>query len=204
MSIKEGSIDRRVSRTKKALSESLMALMQKKEFRAIAISEIVGLAELNRGTFYKHYQFKEDLLEEVIDDVMTDLIRSYREPYIHVDTFELSNLTSASIKIFEHVTRYSTFYTIIVNSNVLPGFQNKISNEFKKLSKLDLETCYPTTKINNELLASFHAYAILGMIIEWVQEGFKYSPSYMAEQLLEIINKDPKKAVYKTKPILTL
>jgi AcrR family transcriptional regulator len=204
MSIKECSIDRRVRKTKKALSESLISLMQKKEFRGISISEIVGLAELNRGTFYKHYQYKEDLLEEVIDDVMTDLIRSYREPYLHIDTFELSNLTSSSIKIFEHVARYSTFYTIIVNSNVLPGFQNKICNEFKNISKLDLEKCYPTHNINNELLASYSAYAILGMIIEWVQEGFKYSPSYMAEQLLEIINHDPKKVVYKTKLFLTL
>jgi len=199
MSIKERSIDRRVRRTKKVLSESLISLMMKKEFRDISITEIVDLADLNRGTFYKHYQYKEDLLDEVIDDVMTDLIKSYREPYQNVDTFVVSNLSSASIKIFEHVSRHSIFYTIIVNSNVLPGFQNRICNEFKKLSKQDLTICYPNTKINNELLASYHAYAILGMIIEWVQDGFKYSPSYMADQLLEIMNHDPMKVIYKIK-----
>ncbi|MBO8156945.1 MAG: hypothetical protein H0Z32_10825 [Bacillaceae bacterium] len=35
------------------------------------------------------------------------------------------------------------------------------------------------------------------MIIEWVNNGFKYSSSYMAEQLVEILKLDQKKASYK-------
>lgn len=79
MSIKEAGNDRRVRRTKKALKESLISLIQEKEFREISVKDIVQLADLNRGTFYKHYQYKEDLLEEVIDDVILDLIASYRD-----------------------------------------------------------------------------------------------------------------------------
>ncbi|WP_283652304.1 MULTISPECIES: TetR-like C-terminal domain-containing protein [unclassified Paenibacillus] len=36
------------------------------------------------------------------------------------------------------------------------------------------------------------------MIIEWVNEDFKHSPRYMAEQLLEIMKHNTSHAVYKT------
>jgi AcrR family transcriptional regulator len=83
--------------------------MQKKDFKEISITDIVKLADLNRGTFYKHYQYKEDVLNEIIDDVITDLIASYREPYRNRDTFEVSNLTSNAIKVFEHVNKHANF-----------------------------------------------------------------------------------------------
>ncbi|MFC7560067.1 TetR-like C-terminal domain-containing protein [Paenibacillus farraposensis] len=41
--------------------------------------------------------------------------------------------------------------------------------------------------INREIQTSYYAYAILGMIIEWVNRDFHHSPRYMAEQLLEIV-----------------
>ena len=42
--------------------------------------------------------------------------------------------------------------------------------------------------INIELFSNFQAHAILGMIIEWINDDFHYSPDYMAEQLIEILN----------------
>lgn len=93
----------------------------------------------------------------------------------------VSEITSSAIKIFEHVGKYATFYTMIVKSNALPGFHFRISNELKVLFLHDLADSQPNARINNELHASYQAYAILGMIMEWVNGGFKYSSSYMAE-----------------------
>ncbi|WP_260631365.1 TetR-like C-terminal domain-containing protein [Neobacillus niacini] len=39
-----------------------------------------------------------------------------------------------------------------------------------------------------ELKGIFYSYALFGMIVEWIKGGFKYSSSYMADQLLKIIN----------------
>ncbi|PLR80581.1 TetR/AcrR family transcriptional regulator [Bacillus canaveralius] len=198
MSKNSANIDRRIKKTKAALKVSIITLMQRKDFEDISITDIVQLADLNRGTFYKHYQYKEELLEEVIDDVITDLIASYREPYQNSETFEVRNLTSSAIKIFEHVANYSSFYTLIVQSNTLSGFQNRICNELRNLALQDLEDCQPNSKINRELRGSYQAYAVFGMIIEWINDGFKYSSNYMAEQLLEIIKNNPANHIYKT------
>jgi AcrR family transcriptional regulator len=193
------SVDRRISRSKHLLKEALVSLMQTKEFKEITIKDIVERADLNRGTFYKHYQYKEDLLEEIIEDVISDLITSYREPYMGEETFEVTKLTISSIKIFDHVEKHKEFYTLIVNSNTLIGFQNRISHVLKDLALHDLYVHLPNSKINPELQASYHAYAILGMIMEWIRGGFIYSSTYLAEQLLEYIKLDKGNAVYKFK-----
>ncbi|WP_050616693.1 TetR/AcrR family transcriptional regulator [Bacillus testis] len=179
-------IDRRITKSKQALKGALLSLMKEKDFKAIAITDIVQVANLNRGTFYKHYQYKDDLLEEIMDDVIADLIESYREPYKGNENFDVKNLTSSAIKIFEHVDHYKEFYTLL-QSSTLSGFQDKICLVLKEIALQDLFDMLPDAVINRELLASYHAFAIFGMIKEWINHQFKYSADYMAEQLLAIV-----------------
>lgn len=181
--------NRRISKSKKELKNALILLMEKKDFKKNTVTDIVILADLNRGTFYKHYQTQDELLNELIDDVMEDLIKSYKEPYLHSDKFIISELTTSTIKIFEHVASYSNFYTIIVNSNALPGFQNKICDILKQLVLQNLEVVTNINKkINSDLFSSYNAHALFGLIFEWVKGGFKYTSKHMAEQLIEILS----------------
>lgn len=73
----------------------------------------------------------------------------------------------------------------------------KIGKVLRDLALKDLDEYAPDPKINREIHASYRVYAIIGMIIEWVNSDFKYSSRYMAEQLVEILKLDQKKAAYK-------
>ncbi|WP_148129013.1 TetR/AcrR family transcriptional regulator, partial [Nosocomiicoccus sp. HMSC067E10] len=42
--------------------ESLIKLMQEKSFNSISIGEITKLADLDRTTFYRNFDSKEDIL----------------------------------------------------------------------------------------------------------------------------------------------
>ena len=192
--------NRSINKSKKALKDALIILMKAKEFNKISITDLVNVADLNRGTFYKHYQSTEELLNDLIDNVIGDLIQSYREPYLQTNEFIIGELTTSSIKIFEHVDSYSDFYTNIVNSNVLPGFQNKICDVLKQLALQDLEVVVlnKNARINTDLFSSFNAYAIFGLIVEWIKSDFTYSPTYMAEQLIEILKYNSTKTIFNT------
>ncbi|GIN86224.1 TetR family transcriptional regulator [Heyndrickxia sporothermodurans] len=194
----EKNIDRRIKKSKSALKDALIILMQNKNFKDITITDIVQQADLNRGTFYKHYQYKEDLLNEMIDNVILDLIASYREPYQNTETFKVKELTSSSIKIFDHVLKHASFYSLVIKSNVISDFQLRFCTELKKLSIHDLIAHNPNPNINSELQSSYQANAILGMIIEWVNGDFKYSSKYMAEQLFLMIKSSPSNSIFKT------
>ncbi|KKC49968.1 TetR family transcriptional regulator [Paenibacillus sp. D9] len=180
--------NRRVSKTKRELKDALILLMETKEFKHITVTDIVTRAELNRGTFYKHYQTKEELLGELMNDVMEDLIRAYNEPYLHTDKLVIGELTASSVIIFKHVDSYSDFYRIIINSNALPGFQDRICGTLKQLVMQEQDIMGSSDgKINPDLFASYIAYALFGLIVEWVKEGYKYTPDHMAEQLIRIL-----------------
>ncbi|WP_051506901.1 TetR/AcrR family transcriptional regulator [Saccharibacillus sacchari] len=184
-------VDRRIRRSKKALKETLIALMREREFKDISITELVRGADLNRGTFYKHYRDKEELLAEAVDDAMTDLIASFREPYAHTDYFDIRKLTASGITIFEHVHRHASFYALIVESQALPGFPDRICGVIKELSLHDLEAADINPRIDRGLYAGYQAYAIWGMILEWIKGGYAHTPEYMANQLLEYIRSRP-------------
>lgn len=169
------------------MKDALLALMNEKDFKEISVSDIVRAADLNRGTFYKHYQYKEDILNEIMDEVITDLIDSYRQPYKDVEVLEIKKLSTSAVKIFDHVYKYANFYSHIVKTNTLTGFQNKFCIVLKDLVLSDLHDTFIAPKIDREIHANYQAYAILGMVIEWINGGFKYSPHFMAEQLLEIV-----------------
>lgn len=191
MSDKITNVDRRVRKSKAALQEALLTLMKTKDFKSISITDLVQLADLNRGTFYKHYQDKEELLEEIIDEVMKDLTVSYRAPYESLTVIEISKLSASAIKIFEHVAAHANFYSLLGKANILTGLQTRICDELIELISQDLPNNPLNTKINIRLIASYQAYAIWGMITEWIQSDFIYPADYMAEQLLEILHHRP-------------
>jgi AcrR family transcriptional regulator len=163
--------------------------MKNKVFKEITITDIVQQADLNRGTFYKHYQFKEELLDEVVDDVIKDLIASYLEPYEKVETFVLKDLTASAIKIFHHIEKYANFYILVVKTSIFSSFHSRIERELKQLVLKDFtKHTAIDLDLDQDLYASYQANAILGMIIEWINQEFKYSARYMSEQLLKIIH----------------
>src|SRR5699024_9614754 len=65
-------IDRRISRTKKRLRESLTTLMQEKPVQSITVREIAELADINRSTFYLHYQDVYDMVTQIQDDMFQE------------------------------------------------------------------------------------------------------------------------------------
>ena len=56
--------DRRVRKTHAAMINALRKLMKEKTFSSITVSELCEQADVNRSTFYLHYENTSDLLKE--------------------------------------------------------------------------------------------------------------------------------------------
>src|SRR4026209_1820196 len=54
--------DARVRRTRDALGDALVALMQEKPFDTITVQDVLDRAKAGRSTFYTHYSGKDELL----------------------------------------------------------------------------------------------------------------------------------------------
>ena len=76
-------MDRRVRKTKAQLREGLARLMQKKSIKEISVKELVDEVDINRSTFYLHYETISDLLSESVNylnDQFLAYYGSYAEP----------------------------------------------------------------------------------------------------------------------------
>ncbi len=184
--------DRRVLRSKLALKQALLKLMSEKSFSSISITEIVELANYNRGTFYTHYEQKEALLEEVINELIEELIAAFREPYDHVELFHVNELTANSVTLFEHIYSRKEEYTVLFRSDALPMVKDQMFNSVKRILNEDLEYAYG--EINPELLQAYSTHALMGLVFHWIEGGFKYEPPYMQKQLIAILHWRPKTA----------
>ena len=57
------TIDRRISKTKKAIYQAFLQLLNDKGYEATTVQDIIDLADVGRSTFYCHYESKELLLD---------------------------------------------------------------------------------------------------------------------------------------------
>ncbi|MBC1920421.1 TetR/AcrR family transcriptional regulator [Listeria booriae] len=182
--------DRRIKKTKTSFTNALLTLLDEKDFKKITVTDIVTRADVNRGTFYKHYQEKEDLLNEIISDVLQNLEIAYQDPYTKKEHFSVETLTPSMVKIFDHVYAHQLFYKQAIQDKFQPGFQNQLCDVIRRIALRDFSVVLQKSPANPELHASYQAHAIFGLIVYWVQHDFAYSPAYMSEQLLQIIHAD--------------
>ena len=53
--------------TARRMNEALLSILEKKDFQYVTIKEICDKAEVNRSTFYLHYENIGELLDETIE-----------------------------------------------------------------------------------------------------------------------------------------
>ena len=68
---------RRVRMTKMLLKQSLIELMREKSIHEISIKDICGGADINRSTFYRHYNTQYELYDDILEDITGDIGEIY-------------------------------------------------------------------------------------------------------------------------------
>ncbi|TCI57841.1 TetR/AcrR family transcriptional regulator [Exiguobacterium sp. SH1S21] len=181
--------DLRVVKTKRALHEALVELLRDRTLEQVTISELCRVGNVNRGTFYLHYGRIEDVFEEYFQEITADLAKSYEEPYRHVKLLNPRELEPSTIRIFHHIKTYVEFYRIVFSKNVPLAYYYMLFDEVRKLLLRDT-AALKRNDIDHDLLCSYQANAIVGMIIYWAERDFQTDPSEMNEQLANILRLD--------------
>lgn len=78
-----------IKRSKHFLQEAFLELLKEKPYKKITVTDIVTRAELSRTTFYAHYDCREELIDEWLDDLLVNII---------YDSF--SNVKSSNVNSF--------------------------------------------------------------------------------------------------------
>ena len=157
--------------TKKALAASLKKAMALKPLSKVTVSEIIADCDVNRKTFYYHFEdiyalLKWMLEQEAIEvvkqfDLLTDykeailFVMDYVEDNAHILNCAYDSMGRDEMKRFF----YADFIGII---------QTMVDGMEKELGVSAPADC-------KDFLCNFYTEALAGALIEWVKDRSKYS-----------------------------
>lgn len=194
MNRQELYLDRRLLRTKKSLKRALLSQLKYKPYNEITVTDLVKNAKVTRASFYNHYTTKDHLLDTLLLEKNQELIQAYKEPILKHKPFTLNRLSASDVKLFNYIFDNADFYTTILNSDITLVAENQM---FDSIRKINIEVLRVKDRvIKTDFIASYLSYAIVGLIKEWVREGYKYDPEFMSEQLLELMRVSPYKTFH--------
>jgi AcrR family transcriptional regulator len=102
--------DARVRRTRDALGDALVALMQEKPFDSITVQDVLDRAHVGRSTFYTHYSDKDDLLMSDAEEFFEAISMALS---VHGDK---SHRVAPVKEFFQHVSEVQPFFKALVTS----------------------------------------------------------------------------------------
>src|ERR1700724_1085530 len=89
----------RVKRTKILLREALIALIEERGFNTLTVGELTERAMVSRAAFYRNYQDKYDLVEQIFEEAMSTLLNAVGE-------LGREHPPSIWVTFFEHIAEY--------------------------------------------------------------------------------------------------
>ncbi|PJN91617.1 TetR/AcrR family transcriptional regulator [Bacillus sp. mrc49] len=189
----EKKVDPRVRRTDNLLRDSLIELMDEKSYESITIKDITERATLNRATFYRHYEDKEDLLNKSIDRMLEDLFGDASKFYsVTKDPHELQHYVA--LHIFEHIARSNKFFHVMLIKKGIPNFLQYLKDfifQFYDHMILETDVKEEELPVTKEVIVSYISAAYIGVISWWLENDMPFSSASMAEQMIQINMQGP-------------
>ncbi len=181
---RKARLDPRVRRTRRALKDALLGLLREKDFGTICVQDIAARAELNRATFYLHYQDKEELLTQTMKDVLDELnevLRRGGPSRAH----PVQGVPEVFTHWFHHVAEHSKLYVLMLGPEGMPRFAAQVREYLEQLMTPRIEEGLigDSSGIPPALRSRFLASAFLGVIAWWLDHGMRQPAEQMAAWL---------------------
>lgn len=160
--------DGRVRYTKMVIRESLLKLLAKKNIQKITVKEICDLAEINRATFYTHYQDAFDLLEQIENEIfeeLSSLLTQETDP---------SRITE---EIFMITKKNIDLCRVLFSENVDRMFLRRIMEVAREKAISGWQHHYPqATTQQLDFLYTYLTSGSTAVIEQWVRTGMQEPP----------------------------
>lgn len=175
--------------TKHLIAESMKELCREKSFDKVSVGEIASRSNVNRQTFYYHFQDKYDLLKWI-----------YREDYyipnmkgITMDNWDvcLEGILTAVRKDREfsiHTIRHTEGDMEKLLLHDAEDIFNAAIDFLRNQPAMDSRELRHMNQEEQRLLARFFAYGICGMLIEWIEQGMQEEPADVAGKMVKLLN----------------
>lgn len=177
--------DRRVLRTKGMMQDALLALMHENAFSEITAKDITDRANLNRATFYSHYNSTFDLLDELEDRVLAIFAEILDETEItEDDSWEYPIVGKICNQIAENPQLFQCLFLNPRSDRITEKLTEIMKQKSRRVRK---ERGLEPISDRAEYIHQFIACGAIGMVKQWLAEGMLLSAEEMTELAKEVV-----------------
>ncbi|MNB89772.1 DNA-binding transcriptional regulator EnvR [compost metagenome] len=185
----EEDLSRGVRRTRQALKTAFVDLILEKGYETVTIMDIAGRADYNRGTFYKHFVSKEDLLLDIHDDFLRNISELLLQPYEGMEQISAAGIYPSLLQLFQHIEQHKRDFLALSSAQrgkTSVELYDTLRRSMREDMHIEMEGS--SSPLDYEILLSYQLSATVGVIDYWAESNFKYSAEYMAGQLMVLVN----------------
>ena len=160
--------------TKECLQNALINIMAVKPFDKITITELVLRSGVSRTAFYRHYKSKEDVLNELSNDLIHEMavtIAEYRNKLKSKDWY---------YQILTSVKENADILLLLLQANM------PVRHIFDTSSLIEMINPPASLKEHYENLAFEGAF--FKIVLNWLEQGMKDSIDEVSEYCIELLN----------------
>lgn len=118
--------DARVLRTREALRDALLALLDDESFEQVTIREIASRAGIGYTTFFRHHPTKESLLQDLAAEEVRQLLEFV------LSSFDTEDTRGASLGLFGYVDAHRSLWSTLLTG----GAASTLREEFIRIARL--------------------------------------------------------------------
>ncbi len=167
--------------TKKAIAYTFKDLLKEKAFNKITINDIAEKCDINRQTFYYHFQDIRDLVEWIcIEDI--DELLSKKDEY---ETWEEKFLLVFSVMQEEKIFVENIYHSVsveVLRKNlgrlVYPIIYNEIVEKSKGKNLREED---------KKFITDFYKYAFVSIVLEWIDQDMREDPNIIVSKVSNLV-----------------
>ncbi len=156
--------DLRVIKSRSAIENSFINLVEIKGFQNVTITEIAEKAMVNRNTIYLNYGSKEDILEAIIRSSLTKYFGDLQPGYFREIGLNRRRIEKFYVNLFNVVDENIELYRILLNDQSSAGYLHtsltKIRKEVESITKPSAE---------NKIKLSFLLNGVMGIVSSYIK-----------------------------------
>lgn len=178
--------DRRCRKTKQVIRETLLQLLKEKKLTQITISELADEADINRKSFYNHYESIYEVLDELVEECVARMLILFSDDALEV---YIKNPNSFFLALAEELKNNEEFYEILIESEenlkLIQKVTERIKQYFCKSEKLIVYT-------ENPYFEYFISFIVSGMTAAyniWFKSEKKISLEELSAFIGNLFNK---------------
>jgi len=172
---------RRVKMTIMLIKDAMVQSLQNEHISKITVTSLCELADINRSTFYAHFNDPYDLLNSIEQEVLHN-ITQYLEKQDYTDKRPIS--FQVLCRILDYAQGNASLFKALLSDNCDSEIRNEILNLTQVVS-IQLNEKY-----NQRVLEYLNAYCVSGcvsLLQKWLQDDMPESTTQIAEYMMQML-----------------